>query len=153
MFVNHSGWNSERGSFSYDIFVDERREDYALHFSDGKTKHQRSPFSEVTADWNHDGDVYTQFGAWFSERPNGNGEFWTPEDMVAELIDALDPDRRRSGAHIVSIPGIEVPTPDKRPSLTDKIRQSENRAMHQDIEKNRKMNALGIRGPGEPWAR
>lgn len=148
MFVNHSGWNMEHGSFSYNIFVDEHREDYILHFSDGSKQYQRSPFATVTADWNHDGDIYSLFGAWFSENTSGCGEFWTPEQMVSELIDSLDPNRRQSGAHIVSIPGIEVPTPDKRPSLTDTIRQSENRAMHQDIEKNRKMNALGIRPPG-----
>lgn len=153
MYVNHSGWNIDRGSFSYDVFVDEHRKDYVLHFSNGSKQYQRSPFGEVTADWNHDGQVYSQFGAWFSESPNSNGEFWTPEQMVRELIDSLDPDCRQSGAHIVSIPGIEVPTPDKRPSLSDKIRQSENRAMHQDIERNRKMTALGIRAPGEPWAR
>ena len=153
MHVNYSGWNETHGSFSCKIYINERKEDYELHFSDGSIAKQRSPFQVVTADWNHDGDVYSQYGAWFSERKGGYAEFWTPEQMVSELVDAMDPNSKRSGKHVVSIPGVTIPLPDRRPSLDDQILKSENRAMHQDIERNRKMNVLGIRPPREPWAR
>lgn len=153
MHVNYSGWNETHGSFFCKIYINEHKEDYELHYSDGSISQQRSPFHVETADWNHDGDSYSQYGAWFSERKGGYAEFWTPEQMVSELVDAMDPDRRRYGKHVVSIPGVTISLPDRRPTLDDQIRKSENRAMHQDIERNRKMKALGIRPSGEPWAR
>ena len=153
MNVNHSGWNEKCGHFSYNVYIDENKDDYELHYSDGSVKKQCTPFQYVTEDWNHDGDVYSMFGAWFTDSKDGRNEFVTPVDMVSDLIDAKDPDARHYGRFLVDIPGVTVPTPGERPRLDDQIRRSENRAMHQDAERNRKMNALGIRPPGEPWAR
>lgn len=158
MWVEHSGWNIECGAFRYKVFVDENKLDYELKFEDGSVSKQAGPFDSFTYDWNCDGDVYTQFGAWFT-RYYRNGEkngrdFWTPEQMIACLIEGMDPESREYPCNkIVSIPGIEIPTKDKRPRLDDRMKQTENRAMHQEIEKNRKMNALGIRSSNEPWAR
>lgn len=152
MYVNHSGWNIEHGSFSYNIYINEEKEDYEIHFVDGTVARQCSPFQEVTADWNCDGDRYTQFGAWFTEDGH-NSEFWTPQDMVVCLIDAMNGDRSRGNATVKVIPGIELPPKEKRPKLDDRLRQTEQRRMHQDIELNRKMNTLGIRPHNEPWAR
>ena len=153
MNVNYSGWTEQHGSFSCNIFVDENRQDYELVFGNGSVAKQQGPFEEVTADWNNDGDVYTQFGAWFS-RPEGNGgDFWTPVDMVAAVVDAQTRERKPYGNEVVSVKGIEVPLPGKRPALTDVIRQSEQRAANQEAERNRRMDALGIRPSDEPWAR
>ena len=157
MYVEYSGWTSERGSFHCKIFVDENKLDYELHYKSGKTAKQSSPFQHVTADWNHDGDVYTQFGAWFDHiGENGKfqgGEFWTPVEMVGALADAMDRSSRNYGDHVIAIPGIEIPPPDRRSTLDDQIIRSERRSEAQEIERNRKMNALGIRPPNEPWAR
>lgn len=151
MFVNHSGWTAEQGFFSYDIFIDEKREDYEIHYADGSVAKQNSPFHEVTRDWNYDGDVYTLLGAFFTKEGSG-GEFWTPENMVSALIEAMEGERRHGAASVISIPGIELPEKENRPTLEYTIRQSERRAMHKDIERNRKMNILGIRPSNEPWA-
>lgn len=150
MYVNHSGWNAEYGSFSYDVFVDEKREDYEIHYKNGTVDKQAGPFQEVTADWNNDGDVYTQFGAWFRDE-NGRGSFWTPEQLVMALIETLD--GYTSYTNVSHIPGITLPARDKRPALQDTIEQSERRAFHQEAERNRKMDMLGIRPPNEPWAK
>lgn len=153
MNVNYSGWTEQHGYFSCNIFVDETRQDYELVFGDGSVSKQQSPFEEVTADWNNDGDVYTQFGAWFS-RPEGSGaNFWTPEDMVHAVADAQTRERKPYGNEVVAVKGIEVPLPGKRPALADVIRQSEQRAANQEAERNRRMDALGIRPSDEPWAR
>ena len=157
MKVNHSGWTEQSGAFDYDVFIDENKTDYELHYKNGMIARQSSPFQEETRDWNHDDDVYTQFGAWFScYDPDGSfsgGSFWTPEDLVRAAVDCSDPAKIRYGNQVIAVPGIEVPRPDQRPKLDTRIAQNERRAMAQDIERNRKMNALGIRPPNEPWAR
>lgn len=152
MYVNYSGWHKDRGSFSCNIFINEQKTDYEIHYSNGKILRQSTPFDHFTGDWNHDNDVYTQYGAWFQDE-GGYGQFWTPEDMVRAVADTVDPDFRPYGNHVVEIPGVTVPLPDRRPTLDDQIRLSEIRAFYQEAEKNRKMKALGIRPPGEPWAR
>lgn len=157
MQVTHSGWNEKHGAFHYEIFVDETKTDYEIHYRDGTVSKQSTPFREETRDWNHDGDIYPQYGAWFDHYDkDGNysrGHFWTPEAMVRVVLDAQDDSRRHYGNEVKAIPGIEVPTPDKRPNFDHHLRQTEARAMAQDIERNRKMNMLGIRPPGEPWVR
>ena len=152
MYVNHSGWTADRGAFSYDIFVDETKTDYEVVYGNGYVSKQVTPFEHITGDWNNDGDVYTQFGAWFSSKYGGN-TFLTPEDLVMALVEAQGRERKAYGNEIVSVKGIDFPSKERRPSLSDQIRQSEQRAMHQEAERNRKMNSLGIRPPGEPWAR
>ncbi len=157
MYVNYSGWNEKHGSFFCDIYINENKTDYELHYKNGMIAKQSTPFHTETRDWNYDNDIYPQFGAWFQcydkAGQTSGSHFWTPEDMVRAAVDALDETRMRYGNEIVSIPGITIPAPDKRPSLRDHIQRTENRALAQDIERNRKMNMLGIRPPGEPWAR
>ena len=157
MLVTHSGWNEQYGAFSYDIYINEHKTDYELHYKNGTIAVQRTPFQEETRDWNHDGDVYTQFGAWFCfPEPNGHysgSTFWTPEDLVRAAIDCLDPKNIQYGNQVISVPGIDLPHPRNRPKLDDRIRRDEQRSAAQDAERNRKMNALGIRPPNEPWAR
>ena len=153
MYVNHSGWSQKYGSFNYNIYVDENKTDYELVYGDGSIAKQQSPFEYVTADWNHDGDVYTQFGAWFGKPGGSSSEFITPENMVSAILHARELTWTPYGNELIDVRGIEVPPPDKRPSLDDTLRKTELRALHQDIDCNRKMNALGIRPPGEPWAR
>ena len=153
MYVNYSGWSEKHGSFSCDIFIDENRQDSELTFGDGRIAKQKGPFEAVTADWNHDGDVYTQFGAWFTVPGENHSDFWSVVDLVRAAADAQAMTRRPYGNEIVSVKGVEIPPPDRRSSLHDTIQRSELRAMHQEIERNRKMDMLGIRPPNEPWAR
>ena len=151
MYVDYSGWTEKYGYFSCKVFIDETKQDYALVYGDGTVAKQSTPFTFVTADWNHDGDVYTQFGAWF-DIESGSGEFYCVEDLVRAAADASEKERFYNN-EIKQVIGITIPPPEKRPTLEDQIQQSENRAMHQEAEKNRKMDALGIRRPGEPWVR
>jgi len=157
MKVNYGGWKEGVGFFNHDIFVDENRRDYSIHFENGSVARQSSAFEEHTADWNCDGDVYTMFGAWFNYyAPDGSsrgGAFHTPEDLVRFAVDALDPDASFSGPRVVKVDGIEIQQNNRGTSLDDKIAQSEARAMHLEAERNRKMKALGIRPSNEPWAK
>lgn len=157
MYVEYSGWTEKDGFFRYDIFVNEKKMDYELHYASGKVAKQNSPFTEETGDWNHDGDYYTLFGAWFRhEDEHGNflgGEFWSVEQMVRAVIDAKDPDNRFYGDHIVDIPGIEIPSSKNTQTLDDHLRHTEQRAAAQEAERNRKMDMLGIRPPNESWPR
>ena len=152
MYVNYSGWNETHGSFYCNIFVDETRQDYAIEYGDGTIAKQMSPFRHVTADWNHDGDVYTQFGAWFKGLYGGN-TFWTPEDLVRAAADALDKARHVYDNQVTAVHGIEIPLPEKRKSFDETVRDCESRAANREADRNRRMNALGIRPTNEPWAR
>ena len=157
MKVNYSGWTAERGAFSCDIFVDETKTDYVINYQSGRTRQQSTPFGYHTHDWNHDGDVYTLYGAFFDifDR-DGNrtgGVFMTVEDMVYGLAQTVNGDTFGVDDPVVSIPGIYVPSPEKRMTLDEKILRSEKQQFAQDAERNRKMKMLGIRDPREPWAR
>ena len=151
MYVSYSGWTEKHGSFFSNIFIDEKRQDYALVYGNGFVAKQTTPFQSVTADWNNDGDVYTQFGAWF-QSPFGGNTFYTPEEMVQAAADSLAKERFYSN-EVKEVRGVTIPLPEHRPRLEDRIRQTENRVMQQETERNRKMDALGVRRPGEPWAR
>ena len=152
MYVNHSGWNEKTGAFSYDIYLDENKTDYALVLKNGEVLKQTSHFQDVTADWNNDGDVYTCFGAWFESSYGGNN-FWSAEDLVFAALEAQEEDRRFSAHDVVAVRGLALPAKERRPSLDAQILKSEQRALNQDADRNRRMKELGIRGPGEPWAR
>jgi len=161
--VTYSGWTSEHGSFHCDIYIDENKTDYEIHFGDGSVMYQSTPFHSVTADWNHDDDIYTEFGAFFNHKNEKgeftHGSFWTPAEMVravADAVEKLSEGRQVYSNEVIRIPGIEIPMPEKRPSLENHLRnleREERRKDYQDIERNRKMSSLGIRGPGEPWAK
>lgn len=158
MKIEYSGWSENRGSFRCVIPFDEHKSDYEVRFASGKCLRQCGEFQHITADWNCDGDVYTEFGASFIRYDkDGNAqagrEFWTPNDLVAELIDGLYCDGFGANDRMVSISGVTVPPLDKRPSLREQIDRSERQQMARDIERNRQMNALGIRPADEPWVK
>ena len=157
MYVTHSGWNEKYGAFHYDVYIDENKTDYELHYKNGMIAKQSTPFHEETRDWNCDQDVYPLFGAWFrcyeKDGSPAGGNFWTPEDLVRAALDCQDPENIRYGNRVIAVPGIELPPPHKRPNLADRIRRNERQIEAQTIERNRKMNTLGIRPPNEPWAR
>lgn len=96
MNIRYSGYRENYGTFDVLIPVDETRQDYEIQMKNGQIGRQVTPFQEATYDWNHDGDVYTLFGAWFDW--NGSRDFITPVDMVSMVIDAD-----------ATIPGIEIP--------------------------------------------
>lgn len=43
MYVNHSGWSADIGSFSYDIYMDENKKDYEIRYADGSVDRQITP--------------------------------------------------------------------------------------------------------------
>ena len=158
MKVEHSGWNNERGYFRDEIYVDENKTDYEIRFKGGGCAKQTGAFEEVTRDWNNDGDVYPIFGAYFEHfDKDGKSEgvdFWSPEQMVSQLIEGLDPENRNADQYkVVDIPGIELPAKEKKASLDERILRNERRDMTREVERNQKMNRLGIRPSNEPWAR
>lgn len=158
MKVSYSGWSEKYGSFNYNVFIDEKKTDYEIRFDHGQVYKQADKFQWVTADWNCDGDVYDKFGAYFdvwdkNGEPGSSRVFLTPQEMVSELVEGLYGDHYPRDNYVVSISGISVPALDKKPSLHEQVARTELQRLHQDIECNRKMKALGIRGPGEPWAR
>ena len=79
--INVSGWRKGYGPYSLNLPFDEGRTDYEVRFKDGSAYAQESPFTEEAHDWNNDGDVYPQYGAWF-RGDDGRGEFLTPVDML-----------------------------------------------------------------------
>lgn len=157
MFVDYSGYSEKQGSFHCSIFINENKTDYEIHYKNGTIARQSSAFTTETRDWNHDGDVYPLFGAWFScydkDGSFSGGNFWTPEAMVRAVADAIEAEEKLYGNQVIAIPGVDVPPPGRRPSLTDHIRKTEQRALAQDIERYQKMKMLGIRPPNEPWAK
>lgn len=158
MNIRYDGWSEKYGSFTYNIPFDVIRTDFEIHFKSGQVLRQCTAFEHVTADWNCDGDVYTEFGANFvrydSDGAQRSGrEFWTPNDLIAELLDGLYGDEWPQRDRVVSISGISVNPPKPRLSLEEQLARSEKQQLAQDIERNRKMNFLGVRASGEPWVK
>lgn len=107
MNIRYSGYRENYGTFDVLIPVDETRQDYEVQMKNGQIGRQVTPFQEATYDWNHDGDVYTLFGAWFDW--NGSRDFITPVDMVSMVVDGD-----------AKISGIEIPLA----SLDSQIQQA-----------------------------
>lgn len=97
--VEHSGYSFERGWFRDEYLIDSEKTDYEIRFPDGDVYRQTSEFHTRTEDWNYDGDIYEQFGAFFEIQSLGRNEFLTPVEMV-ELIKE----------HHCTIPGITMTT-------------------------------------------
>ena len=63
--VEHSGYSEARGMYCDLYYINPKKTDYEIHFPDGDIYRQNSEFHARTEDWNHDGDIYEQFGAYF----------------------------------------------------------------------------------------
>lgn len=157
MYVEYSGWKKGFGQFCSEIYLDENKTDYEILYKSGMLAKQTSSFREVTHDWNNDGDIYTQFGAWFDyfdkDGRRIGAEFLTPETMIRGLIDGKEQPEYRKDDCIIDISGVEIPKLKRRETLDEQILKSERRYEMAEIERYRKMAALGIRHPNEPWAR
>lgn len=95
--INVSGWKKGYGPYDLNLPFDDQKTDYQIHFKDGDHYAQSSPFETETHDWNNDGDVYPQYGAWFRSQ-DGRGEFFTPvvllrlvQEEQAEVTGMVDP--------------------------------------------------------------
>lgn len=124
MQIEYCGWNEEDGAFHCYVYIDENKQDYEIHYKNGMIAKQCSPFENRTADWNNDGDIYTQFGAWFScidkNGESAGRDFWTPVDMVSVLVDAKKkPLSKIYGNEVIDIPDIKIPILDVKRSLED----------------------------------
>lgn len=90
--VSVAGWNEIYGPYRFTVPFDDKRRDYEVRFADGSTSTQKSAFDYVTRDWNCDGDVYAQYGAWF-ENDRAASDFFTPEQLVWLVADDERPFR------------------------------------------------------------
>ncbi len=86
MILSHEGWSQERGWFKDKYFFDETKTDHTIHWKNGKVCKQESTFKNLTADFNNDGDVYTEFGCWF-ESVYTSREWWTPQNLLSLILE------------------------------------------------------------------
>ena len=86
MKLEHSGWSQERGYFCDKYEIDTTRTDHEIHWKNGKVCKQVGSFQTVTADWNNDSDVYSEFGANF-ESPFAGREWHTPQGLLSIMLD------------------------------------------------------------------
>ena len=86
MIVEHSGWSQERGWFCDKYDIDTARTDHEIHWKNGRVCKQETPFQVVEADWNCDGDVYSEFGANF-EGFYGGRDWWTPQSLLDLILE------------------------------------------------------------------
>ena len=86
MQLTHEGWSEERGWFSDKYNIDATRTDHEIHWKNGKVCKQLTPFEVVTADWNYDGDIYSEFGCYF-ESPYAGGNWYTPQELLSLMLD------------------------------------------------------------------
>lgn len=86
MILEHSGWSQERGWFCDKYNIDTTRTDYEIHWKNGTVCKQATPFENRTADFNNDGDVYTEFGCWF-EGVYGGRDWYTPQNLLSLVLE------------------------------------------------------------------
>ncbi len=86
MQLTHEGWSQERGWFQDKYNIDTTRTDHEIHWKNGKVCKQESPFIVVDADWNNDGEIYTEFGATF-ESPYAGREWHTPQGLLSLMLE------------------------------------------------------------------
>ena len=86
MILLHEGWSQERGWFKDKYEIDTTRTDHEIHWKNGQVCKQETPFENVTADWNCDGDVYEEFGANFESKYAGR-EWWTPYHLLSLVLE------------------------------------------------------------------
>lgn len=122
MMLNYSGWKKGYGPFDQRISFDESRADWEIRFTDGATFHQVTLFGKETRDWNHDGYVRPQFGAWFRCENNAQSEFFTPQDMLRLVVDEE-----------ANIPGL----PDPSAPIKERIKQLEESKLQEKAEAKR----------------
>lgn len=86
MQITHEGWSQERGWFKDKYDIDTTRTDHEIHWKNGQVCKQTSPFQDLTADFNNDGDVYTEFGCWFESKFAGR-DWWTPQNLLDLVLE------------------------------------------------------------------
>ena len=84
--LNITGWNNVYGPYRFTVPFDDEKTDHEIRFADGSVSKQATAFGYETHDWNHDGDVYTQYGAWFRHE-KGGADFFTPEQLLRLVAD------------------------------------------------------------------
>ena len=95
MQLIHEGWSQERGWFQDKYNIDTTRTDHEIHWKNGQVCKQTSPFIVVDADWNNDGEIYTEFGATFEGKYAGR-DWYTPQGLLDLVLEGE-----------VTVPGIK----------------------------------------------
>ena len=125
--LNITGWNNVYGPYRFIVPFDDEKTDHEIHFADGSVSKQTTAFDYETRDWNHDGDVYTQYGAWFRHE-GGGGDFFTPEQLLRLVAD-----------DDATVPGLSDPKAPVKKAVRE----------HEEREKNRSSETRD-RGQHEP---
>ena len=86
MQLTHEGWSQERGWFKEKYNIDTTRTDHEIRWKRGFVAKQVTPFRVETRDWNNDGDVYSEFGAYFQGVYGGN-VWYTPQGLLSLILD------------------------------------------------------------------
>lgn len=86
MQLTHQGWSEEKGYFQDKYNIDTISENLEIRWGNGTISKQISPFQIVEADWNCDGDVYEEFGAYF-EGKYGGRDWHTPQGLLRLVLD------------------------------------------------------------------
>ena len=87
MQLEHSGWSQERGFFCDKYEIDTTRTDHEIHWKNGMVCKQTTPFRTVEADWNCDGDIYSEFGANFEGKWGYGRDWYTPQNLLDLVLD------------------------------------------------------------------
>lgn len=87
MQLTHEGWSQERGWFQDKYNIDTTRVDHEIHWKNGTVCKQVTPFEVVEADWNCDGDVYSEFGANFESKWGAGRDWYTPQNLLGLMLD------------------------------------------------------------------
>jgi hypothetical protein len=87
MIIENSGWSQERGWFCDKYEIDVTCTDHEIHWKNGTVCKQQMPFQYVTADWNNDDDIYSEFGANFDSKWGAGREWWTPQNLLSLMLD------------------------------------------------------------------
>lgn len=86
MQLTYEGWSQERGWFQNKYNIDTTHTDHEIHWNSGIICKQTTPFQIITADWNCDGDVYPEFGAYFESKYVGR-EWWIPQNLLSLILE------------------------------------------------------------------
>ena len=79
--------SQERGFFCDKYEIDTTRTDHEIHWKNGMVCKQTTPFRTVEADWNCDGDIYSEFGANFEGKWGYGRDWYTPQNLLDLVLD------------------------------------------------------------------
>lgn len=86
MQITHECWSQECGAFQEKYYIDTTRTDHEIHWKGGFIAKQVTSFGIVTRDWKNDGNVYSEFGAYF-QGVYGSNMWYTLHGLLSLMLD------------------------------------------------------------------